>query len=671
LIKSMAASSSYCANCGALNPPGAAFCFACGLAQQTPADTPTVALATDHLLKGHYRLARQVGKGGFGAVYEAQDAELGNRRVAIKEMSQRTLAPEELRGALEAFRREALLLAQLVHPNLPRIYEQFSEGGHWYLVMDFIEGQTLEARLGAAPGGCLPPEEVLRLALQLCEVLEYLHSQQPPIIFRDLKPANIMLTPAGHAYLIDFGIARHFKPGQAKDTVAFGSAGYAAPEQYGKAQTTAQADIYSLGATLHQMLSGTDPSDAPFVFAPLGLTALPGLEALIFEMVQSDRKRRPASMNVIKEQLRQLANDLAAGKNGQPAPPQPARLSQPVIAPAPAPPQVGLPASQAPPVSRGAQPPREGKLLTTCKGHFGAVNTLAWSPDGKKLASGGNDGAIHLWESDIGVPVWTYRGHTYSINALDWSPDGKQIASGDINGEVQVWEPARGILIRFRRNVSLFSGNPLKGFKESIEALCWSPSATHIASGGLDKKVEIWNASTCETVLAYHEHQGFLHNGTVYALDWSPDGKLIASGSADFAVHVWDAATGETRCTYQGHQHLFEGGIRTLAWSPDGKRIASGSSDTTAHIWDALTGAQAFVLRGHSSTVEAVAWSPDGKWLASGGADGVVRVWGASDGKLAFIYQKHIGAVHAVAWSPGGEMVASADGAGTVHFWQL
>ncbi len=667
----MAASSSYCANCGALNPPGAAFCFACGLAQQTPADTSVVVLATDYVLKGRYRLVRQVGKGGFGAVYEAHDSELGNRRVAIKEMSQRGLSPEELQEALEAFRREALLLAQLVHPNLPRIYEQFSEGGHWYLVMDFIEGETLEARLSAAPGGRLPVEEGLRLGLQLCEVLEYLHSQQPPIIFRDLKPANIMLTPAGHAYLIDFGIARHFKPGQAKDTVAFGSAGYAAPEQYGKAQTTPQADMYSLGATLHQMLSGTDPSDAPFVFAPLGLTALPGLEALIFEMVQSDRHKRPASMGSVKAQLQHLANDLAAGKNGQPAQPRPTRPSQPMSVPAPALPPGGLAASQPHPAAQGARPPREGKILTTCKGHNGAVNALAWAPDGKMLASGGSDTKIHLWESDIGVPVQTLFGHAHAINTLGWSPDGRLIASGDAGGEVRVWEPARRILVRFRHNQNLFGANPLKGFKEGIEALCWSPDGRWIASGGLDKKVEIWHANTCETLLVYHGHQGFLRNGAVFALAWSPDGKWIASGSADFLCHVWDAVTGETLSTYQGHQHLFEGGIRTLVWSPDGKRIASGSSDTTAHIWDALTGTQEFVLRGHTGMVKAVAWSPDGKWLASGGADGLVRVWDAADGSLALIYQKHTGAVNAVAWSPNGEMLASADNAGTVHFWQL
>ena len=168
------------------------------------------------------------------------------------------MSPQEIIEATENFKREALLLAGLTHPNLPSIYDHFSEAGRWYLVMDFIEGETLEERLNKEPEGRLSVEEAQRIGIQLCTVLGYLHGRQPPIIFRDLKPANIMMTPDGHLYLIDFGIVRHFKPGQAKDTIAFGSPGYAAPEQYGKAQTTARSDIYSLGANLHQLLTGID-----------------------------------------------------------------------------------------------------------------------------------------------------------------------------------------------------------------------------------------------------------------------------------------------------------------------------------------------------------------------------------------------------------------------------
>jgi len=119
--------------------------------------------------------------------------------------------------------------------------------------------------------GCLPVELVLAIGIRLCTVLDYLHTREPPIIYRDLKPANIILTANSGLCLIDFGVAHHLKPGKAKDTILFGSPGYAAPEQYGRAQTTPQSDIYSLGAMLHQMLAGLDPSQTPFRFALLQL----------------------------------------------------------------------------------------------------------------------------------------------------------------------------------------------------------------------------------------------------------------------------------------------------------------------------------------------------------------------------------------------------------------
>src|SRR5215469_274505 len=155
----MNAASIFCTTCGAANPPDAAVCFACGnlplVAAHAPDSGSTGLLATQSLLKQRYRRLSQIGTGGFGAVYQAEDTELGNRKVAVKEMSQRGLMPEELQEATQAFRNEALLLANLAHPNLPRIYEQFSENGRWYLVMDFIEGETLEARLSHALGGRL------------------------------------------------------------------------------------------------------------------------------------------------------------------------------------------------------------------------------------------------------------------------------------------------------------------------------------------------------------------------------------------------------------------------------------------------------------------------------------------------------------------------------------
>ncbi|MEO8970901.1 MAG: serine/threonine-protein kinase [Ktedonobacteraceae bacterium] len=269
-------------------------------------------LVDQPLLKQRYRILAQVGNGGFSVVYRAEDTQDSNHRVAIKAITLHGLQTQEIIEATEAFNREMLILSDLKHRNLPRIRNHFSDSSCWYLVMDFIEGTSLEKHLENMPGGRLSLEEALDIVVLLCDVLDYLHERQPPVIFRDLKPANVILTVDGHLALIDFGIARRFKPGQQKDTMVFGSPGYAAPEQYGKAQTTPRADIYSLGALLHQLLTGDDPSQNAFHFAPLkayGEDALLRLNTLISRMVEMDEKDRPQSIAVIEKELRSIGDE--------------------------------------------------------------------------------------------------------------------------------------------------------------------------------------------------------------------------------------------------------------------------------------------------------------------------------------------------------------------------
>src|SRR5215469_16281676 len=212
----------YCKGCGAANAAGNTVCTVC--AQPIAADSGKT--GDGSLLNRRYRILTQVGTGGFGAVYKARDtlsAGQGTALIAIKQVNLRGLTPQEIIEATDGFHREVLLLSNLEHVNLPHIYDAFTDAEHWYLVMDFIEGQTLEQYLqktspgsSPAPTRSLPLDDVFSIALQLCQVLHYLHTRQPPIIFRDLKPANVMCTPKGTLYLIDFGIARRFKPGQMK-----------------------------------------------------------------------------------------------------------------------------------------------------------------------------------------------------------------------------------------------------------------------------------------------------------------------------------------------------------------------------------------------------------------------------------------------------------------------
>ncbi|HLW00738.1 MAG TPA: protein kinase [Ktedonobacterales bacterium] len=269
-----------CANCGAVNPPNEQFCGSCGYSlaggptfSPSPGSAqPTVPVAGARrdtgglsggtLIGGRYRVVRLVGKGGFGAVYEAVDERFQARRVvAIKEMSDAQLTPAEKAQAIQDFRHEADLLVQLHHQNLPQVSDFFEEAGKAYLVMDFVEGKTLEKEQEDTAGP-LPEARVMGFALQLCEVLGYLHTRIPPVIFRDLKPSNVMLTPEDEIKLIDFGIARVFKSAANKDTTSLGSRGYAPLEQYGRTQSDARSDIYALGATLYDLLTKTTPADA-------------------------------------------------------------------------------------------------------------------------------------------------------------------------------------------------------------------------------------------------------------------------------------------------------------------------------------------------------------------------------------------------------------------------
>jgi serine/threonine protein kinase len=259
------------------------------------------------VLKRRYRILRKIAQGGMGAVYESTDIEApAGSRWAVKEISPAALPPEERRQAISDFRREAQILATLQHPNLPTVLETFEEMGKHFLVMEFVPGRTL-LNVVDATHSFIHEDRIMVWARQLFDVLHYLHSQDPPIIYRDLKPANIMLVEGTERIkLIDFGIARFHKAGKSHDTEAFGTAGYAPPEQYGKGQTDQRSDIYALGATLHHLLTRHDPSLSPFNWLPVRRynRALPvDLENAIARAVSLDAGKRFASMSEFAEAM--------------------------------------------------------------------------------------------------------------------------------------------------------------------------------------------------------------------------------------------------------------------------------------------------------------------------------------------------------------------------------
>lgn len=243
-------------------------------------------LAAGQWLQDRYRIIRPLGQGGMAQVYLAADSRLADHPVAVKVMFAGSFSTAEFGERWRLAQAEAQMLARLNHPGVASVIDCFAEGDAACLVMEYVPGETLAEQLERSPMRRLPPDEALALTRALGDVLSYLHSRQPPVIFRDLKPDNIILTPEGHLKLVDFGIARFFKPGQTHDTAAFGTPGYAAPEQYGADQTVPQSDIYSLGIVLHEMLTGEEPT-ARVPFLPLtppsrlGVAVPPAVDAAI------------------------------------------------------------------------------------------------------------------------------------------------------------------------------------------------------------------------------------------------------------------------------------------------------------------------------------------------------------------------------------------------------
>ncbi len=243
------------------------------------------------LVDGKYKILNKVGQGGMSVVYLAMN-EKANKQWAVKEVRKDgVLDFESVKQGLVA---ETDILKKLSHPNLPSIVDVIDTVDSFIIIMDYIQGNSLNKALEEY--GAQPQENVIEWAKQLCDVLGYLHSRVPPIIYRDMKPANIMLKPDGNVTLIDFGTAREFKEKNLADTTCLGTVGYAAPEQFGgMGQTDARTDIYCLGATLYHLVTGMNPCEPPYEIKPIreiNPALSSGLERIILKCTQRDPNDR-------------------------------------------------------------------------------------------------------------------------------------------------------------------------------------------------------------------------------------------------------------------------------------------------------------------------------------------------------------------------------------------
>jgi len=267
------------------------------------------------VLNNTYRVVRLLGKGAMGAVYLVERIK-DDRQFVIKTLVFSKEAGLDESTAREIFNREAKFMEKINHPGVPQIHGVFTEGDGIFLVMDYIKGKTLEDII---KDGSITVDSAISWTIELCEILDYLHNSfEAPIVYRDMKPSNVIITPEGKAKLVDFGIARYYNPDKNTDTFSYGSPGYAAPEQYkGRGQSSPQTDVFAMGVILYQMLTGYDPTLKPFTFPDmrsLNPVVSPELENIVNRAIQLEPVKRYISIQEFKETLEKYSGRVSEKK---------------------------------------------------------------------------------------------------------------------------------------------------------------------------------------------------------------------------------------------------------------------------------------------------------------------------------------------------------------------
>ncbi|KAF9058728.1 quinon protein alcohol dehydrogenase-like superfamily [Rhodocollybia butyracea] len=293
-----------------------------------------------------------------------------------------------------------------------------------------------------------------------------------------------------------------------------------------------------------------------------------------------------------------------------------------------------------------------GQLLCIQSPTSVEIHSVAFSPDGKHIASGSFDHNIHIWDLKTGEELQVFRGHTERVLSVAYSPDGKHIVSGSGDKTICIWNSETGEELRV-----------LRGHAQSVISVACSPDGKYIVSGSKDKTIRIWDSE-----MGGEEKVLRGHTNWVQSVACSLDGKKIVSGSYDQTICIWNLETGEELHVLQGHTHL----VLSVAFSPDGNRIVSGSADCTVRIWDAGTGKEVGApLEGPTDLVWSVAYSPAGKHIASGSHDGTVRLWSAETRELLCVFEGHTDSVLSVAFSPDGKQIASGSDDRTIRLWDV
>jgi len=553
-------------------------------------------------------------------------------------------------GDIDGFLREAQFIANLERPNIVRILDFDVEGGIPFLVMGYASNGTL--RQLHPKDTILPLSTVGSYVKQVADALQYAHDEK--LIHRDIKPENMLVGRRGDVLLSDFGIALVAQSSRYQSTQEMaGTMAYMPPEQiHGKPRPA--SDQYALGITVYEWLTG----DRPFHGSAIEIVAqhlaapptplrekvptLPAdIERVVLTALAKDPKDRFSNIRAFSNALEQASQSRGFSV--------PEKLPTPTMQetwgdPSPSRP-LPQPAANMPPPSLASN---VGECRYILRGHTAKVNVVAWSLDGKYIASGSSDGTVQMWNANSGQRMFTVKKSIRPINSLTWSPDSLRIASAGADKLVHVWDANNGNEFFIYR-----------GHSRNVKSVAWSPDGRSIASAGEENAVHIRDARNGTSLS--RQFQSFSMN----VIQWTPDNQFIICASNNSEVQVLDVNTMHKVTTYNN----YSGWIGSLACSPNGQMVASAGLNPSVYVWMISNGKHVLTFSGHSGSIYALVWSPSGTYIASGDVNGKIRIWNARNGERVYTYHGHNGAVYSLAWSPNGKYIASADDDNTVQVW--
>ena len=484
-------------------------------------------------------------------------------------------------------------------------------------------------------------------------------------------------TAASKFVLIDFGVAKQLSATvMGRTGTNIGSGGYASLEQMQGGKAHPASDLFSLGATCFYLLTGVSPlrlwteegyswtkNWKKYLQSPISYE----MEQILHKLLQKDMEQRYQSAEeVLKEfyskPLKPRSPLIRLTRPGQKK--FVANQKNIIIA------IVGISGTmlllgigtqllinQNPENSQlTATDPSSNKswrnpiASQTLTAHNDSVKSIAFSRDGKMLASGSADDTIKLWNLATNQNIATLTGNSSTVYTVAFSPDGKMLASGSIDNTIKIWD------IESRQNTDTLSGH-----SDSIWSVAFSKDGKTLASASRDGTIKLWNLETNQEIATLNEH-----SKDVMVVAFSPDRKTLASGSSDNTIKLWDLQTNEMIATLEGHSD----GVTSLAFNPDSSILVSSSYDNTIKFWDLFNNEEVDSLEGHSSGILSIAIAPNGRILASGSEDSTIKLWDFTTKEEIATLTGHSDPVNYVVFSPDGKKLASGSEDNTIKIWE-